>query len=182
VAADQDLLLGFELHSEETIPGALAAGSDPLRPIPGKLPVRRLVEMYTRSPRLSTCLQAMLDAGASLDDPWLQTVLLEDGSQLGAAIRADLASIHRPRTLECAYTSLPGVSRLHVAAEYNSVNAAKIPLAKAVDVDRRAAVDADGGSGSQSWRSASKPLRGERALNGKPWSIASRLSPMCGGD
>jgi hypothetical protein len=78
MSAEQDLLLGFELHSEEIIRAALAAGADACRPIGGKPPVQRLVEMYTRSPRFVSCLRAMFSAGATLNDPALEAVLLDD--------------------------------------------------------------------------------------------------------
>jgi hypothetical protein len=148
VAADQDLLLGFELHSEDAIRSALAAGAHPLRPINGKPPLQLLVEIYTRSPRFAGCLRVMINAGATLDDPALQAVLLDDVPQLEAAIRADPESIPRKRSLECAYTSLQGVSLLHVAAEYNSVETAGMLLARGMNVDLPAAVD-EAGMGGQ---------------------------------
>ena len=106
-----------------------------------------LVEMYTRSPRLAGCL-VMINAGATLNDPALQAVLLDDVSQLDAAIQADPESIPRRRSLECAYTSLHGVSLLHVAAQYNSVETAGVLLTRGMNVDLPAAV-AEAGIGGQ---------------------------------
>jgi hypothetical protein len=74
MAANQDLLLGFELRSEPAIRGAIAAGTDPFRPIGRKLPVQLLVEMYARSSRFARCLRALIDAGATLNDPAMQAV------------------------------------------------------------------------------------------------------------
>ena len=144
MAGESDLLLGFELHSEEIIRRAIAAGADPAGSIDGKPAVRILLEMYTRSPRFAACLRIMLEAGASLNDPALEAVLLDDVSQLTQAIKRDHNSLHRKRSLECAYTSLHGVSLLHVAAEYNSVNTAEYLLAQGINVDVAAEVEEEG--------------------------------------
>ena len=53
MAGESDLLLGFELHSEEIIRRAIAAGADPAGCIDGKPAVHILLEMYTRSPRFA---------------------------------------------------------------------------------------------------------------------------------
>ena len=144
MAGESDLLLGFELHSEEIIRRAIAAGADPAGCIDGKPAVHILLEMYTRSPRFAACLRIMLEAGATLNDPALEAVLLDNILQLTHAIKLDHSSLHRKRSLECAYTGLHGVSLLHVAAEYNSVNAAKYLLAQGVHGDVAAEVDEDG--------------------------------------
>jgi ankyrin repeat protein len=76
--------------------------------------------------------------------PQCRRFLLDDVVQLDGAFVADPESLHRTRSLECAYSSLRGVSLLHVAAEYNSVNAARSLLARGVSVDVAAAVDEEG--------------------------------------
>jgi hypothetical protein len=144
MAGNSDLLLGFELHSEEIIRRALAAGADAAGAIDGKPAVQILQEMYTRSPRFAACLRIMLDAGATLHDLALEAVLLDDVSQLAGAVEINSDSLYRRRWLECAYSSLYGVSLLHVAAEYNSVKAAKYLLAQGIDVDVAAEIDAEG--------------------------------------
>jgi hypothetical protein len=69
MAGNSDLLLGFELHSEEIIRRALAAGADAAGAIDGKPAVQILQGMYTRCARFAACLRIMLDAGATLNDP-----------------------------------------------------------------------------------------------------------------
>ncbi len=80
MATTEDLLDGFETHSLEGIRAALEDGADPSEPVGGKAPVYRLIEMYTRSPRFSQCLRLLLDAGAKLNDPCLEAVLLDDAN------------------------------------------------------------------------------------------------------
>jgi ankyrin repeat protein len=134
-----DLLFGFETHSPARIRKALEDGLDPVAPIAGKMPIVQLMEMYTRSSRFAECLRVMMDAGASLDDPLLEAVLLDDPGRV--------SNIEKRFYLECAYTSLKGVSALHVCAEYNSVKCARVLLEAGLDVNDRADVDEDGMGG-----------------------------------
>lgn len=144
MSAKDDLLVGFELHAEDNIRAALSAGVDVHRPIDGKLPIEILIEMYTRSPRFAGCLRVLLDAGASLNDPALEAVLLDDAAQLRAALDGDSEGLHRRRSVRSAYTSLEDASLLHVAAEYNSLDCARFLLASGVDADVRAGTDDEG--------------------------------------
>jgi hypothetical protein len=109
-----------------------------VEPIKGKTPMVHLIEFYPRSQRFADCIRLMLRAGASIDDPDLQAILLDEPSALSA--EAHTRRFH----LECTYTSLRGVSALHVCAEYNSLQCAKALLARGLDVDVRAGIDADG--------------------------------------
>lgn len=144
MSVTDDLLLGFETHSPGRIRAALDAGASPNAPISGKRPVDCLIEMYQRSTRFPECLRLMLEAGAALDDPLPVAVLLDDDRGLREVLRASPQELGRRLHLECAYTSLRGVSALHVCAEYNSVKCARALLDAGVDVDVRADVDAQG--------------------------------------
>lgn len=148
MAATDDLLGAFETHSPEDIRVALQRGADPAVPLRGKAPIYWLVEMYTRSPRFAECMRVMLDAGATLDDPYLQAILLDDAERLREILAANPTEIERSLKLRCAYTSMDGVSGLHLCAEYNSVNCARALLDLGIDVDARAEVD-DNGLGGQ---------------------------------
>ncbi len=144
MSVTDDLLGCFEVHSPEGIRKALAAGASPVDPISGKPPIQHLIEMYFRSPRFADCLRVMLDAGASLDDPLLQALLLDDDASLRHLLQASPDSVHRRFHMECTYTSLHGVSALHICAEYNSVRCARALLDAGLDVNVRADVDAEG--------------------------------------
>jgi hypothetical protein len=139
-----DLLEAFERHSPERIRAALGAGVDPRAPIRGKRPIVWLFEMYTRSGRFADCLQVMLEADASLEDPLLTHLLLDDDAGLRSLLLQEPQARGRRFGLECSYTSLHGVSALHVCAEYNSVRCAQVLLAAGHEVDARADVDGEG--------------------------------------
>ena len=140
MALEGDLLAAFEYHSPEKIREALAAGASPVVLIKGKTPMMSLIEMYTRSAAFVSCMRVMLEAGASVGDPYLEAILLDDDT----ALRRLPGAADRRFHLECTYTSLHGVSGLHVCAEYNSVRCLRALLDLGLDVNTRADVDAEG--------------------------------------
>jgi len=144
MAITSDLLDAFETHSLEEIRAALAKGADPGAVIGGKTPIERLIEMYTRSSRFAACLRVMLDAGGTLDDAFLEAILLDDAGRLGEILAVSPTEIQRTLHLDCAYTSLQGVSALHICAEYNCVECARALLDAGMDVDTRAELDENG--------------------------------------
>src|SRR5208283_2046446 len=147
MALSDDLLFAFEIHSPEKIRSVLAAGLDPKFPINGKAPIRILTEMYLRSPRFVDCLRVILDAGASLDDPFLESLLLDDSVRLRQLLQSSPNCLHRCYSLPCAFTSLQEVSALHLCAEYNSIHCARALLDSGIDVNIRAGFDANGFGG-----------------------------------
>ena len=142
-----DLLGAFETHSPEEIRAALAKGADSCALIGGKTPIRQLIEMYTRSSRFAECLRVMLDAGGKFDDPFLEALLLDDTGCLREILATSPNEIRRTLHLDCAYTSLQGVSALHLCAEYNSVECARALLDTGMDVDTPAEIDENGFGG-----------------------------------
>lgn len=144
MTAIEDLLGAFEVHSPEQIRDALRRGADPVAPVGGKAPLSWLIEMYPRSSRFAACLREMFEAGAELGDRYLEALLLDDGPLLRSALEGSEGDLERRFDLECAYTSLHGVSALHLCAEYGSIECARVLLELGLDVDVRAEVDRDG--------------------------------------
>jgi hypothetical protein len=138
MALVDDLLEAFENHSPEKIQAALDAGVSPVERIKGLTPMVWLIEFYPRSSRFADCIRVLLRAGATIDDPTLRAILLDDPSQLGPEAH------ERRFHLECAYTSLHDVTALHLCAEYNSTECSKVLLARGADVNAPAGIDDDG--------------------------------------
>jgi ankyrin repeat protein len=143
----QELLSAFDGHEIEAVRAALDGGADPCSMIRGKLPINWLLEEHTRSDRLADCLRLLLERGAVLEDPAIMPVLLDDASAIHAAINANPALLEHRTTLTSAFTSLVGVSLLHVAAEYGNLNAARALIDAGADVNAIAALDEDGLNG-----------------------------------
>jgi ankyrin repeat protein len=99
-----------------------------------------LLEEYTRSDRLADCLRLLFERGAILPDPLISPVLLNDATAITEAIRARPALLEHRTSLRSAFTSLTGVSLLHVAAEYGNLDAARALVEAGADVNATADV------------------------------------------
>jgi hypothetical protein len=144
MSANDDLLIAFELHDPQGIRKALHAGASPTAPLNGKRPIDWLISMYTRSPNFAACLRAMLGAGAEVGNQLVEAVLLDDDETRRKIVQQDQELVQQRLTVESAYTSLRGVSALHICAEFNSVRCAKVLLNGGVDVNVRGEIDGDG--------------------------------------
>lgn len=142
-----DLFGAFEEHSPEGIEMALRSGVSPIDPIKGRKPIEHLIEAYLRSPRFADCLRVMLNAGAVIDDPLLEAVLLDDASRVRDLITAAPKRLHQKLNCLCAFTSCRGVTALHVCAEFNSVGCARVLIECGANVNAIADRDAHGMGG-----------------------------------
>jgi ankyrin repeat protein len=138
---EEDLLSAFDGHNVEGVRAALRAGADPCLPIRGKTPIYWLLGEHTRSERLGDCLRSLLERGATLEDPAVTPVLLDDADAVADAVAAAPSLLEHRTTLTSAFTSLVGVSLLHVAAEYGHLSAACALIEAGADVDATAALD-----------------------------------------
>jgi ankyrin repeat protein len=142
-----DLLCAFETHSVEEIRAVLDAGFDIGSSIKGKSVINSLTEMYARSDNFPDCLRLLLERGATLDDPRIAPVLLDDGDGVAAALRADPSLIDHRTSMVSAFTPLIGASLLHVAAEFGNAKAARVLIEMRADVNAKASVDEYGLNG-----------------------------------
>ena len=148
MSLESDYLEAFEEHSPADIRRALAAGASPTAPIKGKTPVDCLVEGYRRSPRFAECLRVLLDAGATVGDPLLEALLLDDDAALRLLLAAaGPALLGRRLHAPSAFTALDGVTALHVCAEFNLVRCGRALLDAGADPNAPADVDAHGFGG-----------------------------------
>lgn len=146
-AVDEELLSAFDGHEVEGVRDALERGANACAPVRGRCPVDWLLQEYTRSDRLGDCLRLLFARGATLRDPAVAPVLLDDAKEIKAAILADPSLLQHRTTMVSAFTSLAGVSLLHVAAEYGNLNAARALVEAGADVNTRADVDEHGLNG-----------------------------------
>ena len=142
--SEADLLAEFEIHSPDGIRRVLSAGVSPTEPIKGTRPIDALIAIYLRSSRFAECLQVMLDSGATVDNPLLERLLLDDDSGLRGLLSKSSDCLEQKLSPLCAFTSCRGVSALHICAEFNSARCAHVLLDNGADVNTRAHEDADG--------------------------------------
>ncbi len=147
MSIEADYLGAFEEHSPEGIRDALAAGASATTLIKGKTPIDCLIEGYLRSSRFGACLRVLLDAGASIDDPLIKALLLDDGPAVQGLLKIPGQDLNRKLHVPCAFTSCAGVTALHLCAEFNCVRAAQVLVKAGADVNARADIDADGFGG-----------------------------------
>lgn len=147
MSLEAEYLEAFEVHSPDGIRAALAAGASPVEPIKGKRPIDCLVEGYLRSDRFADCLRVLMEAGASLGDPLLEALLLDDAMALRRHLASAGEAPSRRLYLPSAFTSCQGVSALHVCAEFNAIRCAPILLEAGADVNATAEIDGDGFGG-----------------------------------
>jgi len=147
MTSNSELLGAFETHDPAAIRSALDAGCSPTALIDGKSPLTLLTEMYTRSSRFADCLRALFDAGASFNDPLLESLLLDDAGNLRGILQSSPSELARRFHLNCTYTPLAGASPLHICAEYNSIRCARLLLDAGHPVDATATIDVSGFGG-----------------------------------
>jgi hypothetical protein len=145
--ATAELLSAFDGHEVDAVRAALKAGADACAPVRGKTPVLWLLEEYTRSDRLGDCLRLLMERGAEVPDPSIVPVLLNDSVAIREAVSSRPEILVHRTSLRSAFTSLEGVTLLHVAAEYGNLDAARALVEAGADVNATANVDEFGMNG-----------------------------------
>ena len=141
------IITQIEVHDVEGIKDSFAAGIDPNTIFRGAPLIYELTSEYTRSPRFKACVQAFVDHGLNMPDKALLAVLLNDAAMLEQLITADQFLITKKYTLRCAYTPLYQAGLMHICAEFDHVDCAKILLKHGAAINFPAGVDANGFGG-----------------------------------
>jgi len=145
--AMKEIIGQIEHHSVDRIKSCFARGVDPNSIFRGEPLLHELTSEYTRSPNFKECVKAFVDHGLNYDDKVLLSVLLDDAATLGQHLTSDGSLAHKKYSLRCAYTPLHEASLLHICAEFNQVDCAKLLLKHGLDVNVIAGVDEFGFGG-----------------------------------
>jgi|CXWL01.1.fsa_nt_gi hypothetical protein len=140
---ERQLMVAFEIHDVDGIRRLLDDGIDAVAPIDGKTPVDWLTEMYFRSDRFPACLRLLLERGATVTDPSVVPILLDDADAIREAIRSDQSFVGHRTTMVSCFTPLVDATLLHVAAEFGHEHAARALIGAGADVNATAGIDAD---------------------------------------
>lgn len=137
----------IEIHSIEGVKSCFQQGAEPNGIHEGKSMFQILISMYTRSPRFKELVKLFIDNGAGLDDKVLLSVLQDDAAQLKEYLEDEPALISHQVKIDCAYINLVDVSLLHICAEYNHIDCAKVLVEYGINVNVKAGVDENGFGG-----------------------------------
>lgn len=143
----QKIITAFELHSVEDIRACFDNGVNPNEIVDDKPLVFALINMYTRGPRFKSCIEAFVDYGLNFEDKVLLSVLLDNAVLLDTLLHADKNAITKKYSFNCTFTPLCEVSLLHICAEYNHLNCAKVLVEHGADIDSKAGLDENGFGG-----------------------------------
>ena len=141
-----DISTQIELHSPEGIKSYLSELNS--KEISNsKHLIYHLISEYTRSPRFKDCVKVFIEFGIRVDDKVLESVLIDDDASLKSMIKSDPEIVNRTFSLKSAYTPLSKVSLLHICAEFNHINCAKVLVENGVDINAKAGIDKNGFGG-----------------------------------
>lgn len=143
-----DRIIGeIEVHSVEGINDCFRNGVNPNDIFRGQPLIYELTSEYLRSPRFKECVLAFVNAGLQFEDKVLLALLLDDADSLLNFIHDDKYILEQRFTLRSAFTPLEDVTMLHICAEHNHVNCAKLLLTFNSDVNAKAGIDEFGFGG-----------------------------------
>lgn len=142
-----DIITQIELHSVEGIRRCFSKGLSPNSNFRGKPLIYELTSEYTRSPNFKDCVQAFVDFGLEFEDTSLLAVLLDDADTLRSLVASNPGLKDQTYTLRCAYTPLLGCTLLHICAEFNHTQCARVLIDSGSDVNARAGTDENGFGG-----------------------------------
>lgn len=106
-----------------------------------------LTSEYLRSPRFKKCVKLFIDYGVKLDDEALLAVLSDDKDLLETLLSQNADLVNKKYNLRCAYTPLHEVTLLHICAEYNHAECAKVLVRYGADINAEAGLDQYGFGG-----------------------------------
>lgn len=145
--SQKDIIEAIELHDVEKIRSCFRSGVTPNDTFNNEPLIYELTSEYTRSPRFKECVQAFVDFGLAFDDKALLSVLLDDALALEEILRYKPEVVTSKYNLRCAYTQMVDVRLLHICAEFNHVNCAKVLIKYGGDVNVVSGVDSYGFGG-----------------------------------
>lgn len=143
----QKIIGEFEIHSSEGIKECFENGISPNQLHKGKPLVYEMINMYLRGTRFKDCIKTFVDFGLEFDDKVLLAVLLDDATSLDRILTDNRELLLKKYSLNCAFTPLYEASLLHICAEYNHLDCAKMLVGHGADINVKAGLDNNGFGG-----------------------------------
>lgn len=145
-----ELYLAFETHSVEGIKKCFAQGISPNERRNGNAIFYEFLSYYLRSPKFKECVKAFVDGGLVVEDKLFLSVLLNDAETLESVLENDLLLINKRYSFRSAFIPIEDATLLHICAEFNHVDCAKVLIANGADINAMAGIDEYGFGGQTS--------------------------------
>ena len=143
----KEIIVQIELLSVDGIRSCFERGLSPNTLYKDEPLLNELTSEYGRGSRFKECVNLFVEYGLEFKNRSLLSVLLDDSDALKELIKNDPLIVHSKHDLRCAYTPLYKASLLHVCAEFNHVNCAKILIDNGADINEMAGKDENGFGG-----------------------------------
>jgi Ankyrin repeat len=141
------MVVAIECHNYDEAKYCFDQNLDSNSNYDGRPLVYTLIEMYSRGPVFKKLFKLFVDNGLQFDDEILKAIFLDDATLLTSLLEKQPDAIFKTYSLNCTFTPLYEASLLHICAEYNHFECAKILLKKGLDVNVKVGKDADGFGG-----------------------------------
>lgn len=143
----EKLIGDIEVHSVEGIRDCFSHGVSPNDYYNNEPLIYELTGEYLRSPRFKDCIGAFVHYGLEFKCPLLLSVLLDDAETLAGFLAKNTDAVNKRYNLRCAFTPMYDVTLLHVCAEFNHLNCAKVLVESGADINATAGFDESGFGG-----------------------------------
>lgn len=144
------LITDIEIHSADGIRNCFENGVSPNDHFKDKPLIYELISEYKRGNEFSECIKAFVDNGLVFADSILLAVLMNDAASLEQQLKQNISAIQKKYTFDCAFTPLYEASLLHICAEYNHLDCAKVLVKLGMNVNEKAGIDENGFGGQTS--------------------------------
>ncbi len=137
----------IELHDVAGIKNCFENGISPNGLYNNEPLIYELTSEYTRSSNFKECVKIFNNYGLEFSDKALLAVLMDDDKLLQEQINIDKTIVSKTYSLRCAYTPMHKVTLLHICAEFNHLQCAKLLVNFGADVNAKAGIDEFGFGG-----------------------------------
>lgn len=131
----------IELHDVAGIKNCFENGISPNGLYNNEPLIYELTSEYTRSSNFKECVKIFNNYGLEFSDKALLAVLMDDDKLLQEQINIDKTIVSKTYSLRCAYTPMHKVTLLHICAEFNHLQCAKLLVNFGADVNAKAGID-----------------------------------------
>jgi Ankyrin repeat len=142
-----EIIVHIELHNATGIINCFANGVNSNDLYNGIPLIYELTSEYTRSPDFKECVKIFTSHGLQFADKALLAVLMDNAELLQEQINIDKSIVFKTYSLRCAYTPLHKVTLLHICAEFNHLQCAKLLVKFGANINAKAGMDEFGFGG-----------------------------------